>query len=167
MNHQPIQYTTEIRADIAQMKLLEEKFDVESMNSQDLHRIFFDSIKFIFTGKEFLEECNISQEMDSKIHLYFAKIESYFNENISDEELEFFAVEAWKEHDQSDGIYKYILRTVICAMGSMEENVRNDRADFLLGFMFAFFRKFDEKYCEAFRKNIEQHPKMKKYQISR
>lgn len=154
-----------IRADIVQRKLVEEKFDVESMNFKDLHQIFFDSIKSIFTCKTFLEECRISPEMESQIRLYLDRVESYLNENISDEDLKSCAVEAWKEHDQSDGMYKDILRTIICAMGSMEKTVKNDGADFLFGFMFAFFRKFDEKYCEIFKNNMEQHPKMQKYQI--
>lgn len=155
-----------IRADIALRKLVEERFDVESMDFKDLHWIYFDSIKSVFTNKSFLEENNISPEMESQIRLYLDKVESYLNENISDDDLKSCRIEAWKEHDKSDGIYQSVLRTIIFAMEDMEEDVKNDGADFLFGFMFAFFRKFDEKYCEIFRKNIEQHPKMHKYQIS-
>ena len=154
------------REDISQRKLVEKKFDIESINFKDLHWIYFDSIKSIFTSKAFLEEYKISPEMESQIHLYLDRVESYLNENISDEDLKSCVVEAWKEHDRSNGAYKNILRTIICAMGSMEETVKNDGADFLFGFMFSFFRKFDEKYCEVFKNNIEGHPKIQKYRIS-
>lgn len=156
-----------IRPDMALREMIEKEFDFQSITHMDLHVIFFDSIKSIFTSREFLQKYRVSQPLEEKIGYYLHATESYLNDTISEKTLRSYASQAWREHDPSVGTYKEILRTIISSMGSMKEGVEDHGADFVFGFLFSNFRHFDVKYAEQLHDNIVQHPKMQKYRFKR
>ena len=159
-----------IRVDIAQKKLLERGFNLESISYEDVFWILHDFIRHGFLKKTTLDDLKISKEVIEKINLYIEKMTDFLNSRISKNDLEKYRIDAWKSEKQSIGNDRHALRFIVCGLYDREKSLIDDEdygSSEYIGLLFSCLFKFGKSsYCEMFREFMERHPRMEKYKIN-
>lgn len=159
-----------IRTDIAQRKLLEQKFNLESISYDDVFWMLHDFIRHRFLTKSILDDLKISTKAMEKINLYLQKMADFLNSRISKNELEKYRIDAWESEKKSIGNDRHALRFIVCGLYDRERSLMDDEdydSSEYIGLLFSCLFKFgNASYCEIFREFLERHPRMEKYKIN-
>lgn len=151
-----------------QYDLFVSSFDIAKMSYFEMMGVLRDYIVEEVLEPNSVRENGFSTRALSIVDFYVGKVSDYLRGNISDEEMNIYCDENFKNRECNDiSVQDYNLFKMVHYMlfNKGRSSVERDGADFLMGFVFYDVGRFGFGACEGFRSYIQSHSLMQKFKI--
>ncbi|WP_208933960.1 hypothetical protein [Paracidovorax avenae] len=158
--------TNNSRPDITEIKILESKYDLDSISFDEIQWIFHDFMKDVFLPKISLES-KISEKTKAILEKNNESVRLFLEGKIKETEINKIGIASLHDAENLEGIEKVVL------LFSNKGLTDKKRAFFeeygasmhIQSLFFSLYKMDYDDICNIFRKYIEKHSIMKSYSI--
>ncbi|MDA8443914.1 hypothetical protein [Paracidovorax valerianellae] len=153
-----------LRSDITEIKKLESRYNLDSINFEDIQWIFHDFTKEVLL-KNLFPKIKIAEDVISKIKEYNNAIENFLMGKISSDEINNIGIKSMHEAERLENTEKIVMNFASKGLCDKKRAFFDEHGG-SMHFQSLFFtlQKIEKNnLCIEFRKYVENHPRMKQY----
>lgn len=156
--------TNNSRPDIIESKILDSKYDLDSISFNEIQRIFYDFMNDIFLPKISLE-IKISDEIKAILKNNNETIKLFLEGKINEMEINKIGIASLHDAEKKEGLEKDV---ILFSNKGLTDKKRAFFEEYgasmhIQSLFFSLYKMGYGNFCTILRKYIEKHPVMKNY----